>query len=277
MLEFYWAYSDYLQLMDFTEQLISGLALELLGTPTLTWQGKDLELTPPWPRYTIRQAIARFEEIDPSRLDHAADVAAELVKREIPWPPQISNPKHPVLTAGSRAAFERAHPDTEVPEGWFGFLLIKLFESTVEARLMRPTFITEYPRAVSPFAKSCPEDPRFVERFELFMGGMEIANAFTELNDPEVQAERFRAQLAAREQGDEEAHRYDADYVLALEHGMPPAGGEGIGVDRLAMLLTDSPSIRDVILFPLLRPEAPATAETSARETELEEPAGESV
>jgi len=256
MLEFYWAYSDYLQLMDFTESLISGLTMELLGEPALNWREQRIDVTPPWFRYTVREAISRFEGIDDSQLDHAADVAAELAQRKISWPAQISDPSHPVLTSGSRAAFERDHAELDVPESWYGFLLIKLFESTVEQHLVRPTFITDYPVAVSPFAKTCPADPRFVERFELFIGGMEIANAFTELNDPEVQAERFRAQLRARELGDEEAHRYDADYVLALEHGMPPAGGEGIGIDRLVMLLTDSPSIRDVILFPLLKPEA---------------------
>ena len=264
MLEFYWAYSDYRQLMDFTENLISGLATELLGEPALNFAGQRIEMTPPWPRYTVREAISRFEEVDDSQLDHAADVAAELSRRQIPWPAQISNPSHPVLTAGSRAVFERDHPDVEVPAGWYGFLLIRLFESTVEERLVEPTFVTDYPVAVSPFAKACPGDSRFVERFELFIGGMEIANAFTELNDPEVQAERFRAQLEARELGDEEAHRYDADYVMALEHGMPPAGGEGIGVDRLTMLLTDSPSIRDVILFPLLKPDSHEPGEISA-------------
>lgn len=267
MLEFYWAYSDYLQLMDFTEGLISGLTMELLGEPALSWKEQRIEVMPPWSRYTVREAVAKFEGIDDDQLDHAADVARELGQREIPWPAQVSDPSHPVLTCGSRAAFDRDHPDVGVPDGWYGFLLIKLFEATVEERLVQPTFITDYPVAVSPFAKACPGDARFVERFELFIGGMEIANAFTELNDPQVQAERFRTQLAARELGDEEAHRYDADYVLALEHGMPPAGGEGLGVDRLAMLLTDSSSIRDVILFPLLKPEANERSEASANES----------
>jgi lysyl-tRNA synthetase class 2 len=160
------------------------------------------------------------------------------------------------LRAGSAAAYERDHPDLEVPVDWYGHLLMALFEEMVEKLLTQPTFITEYPVAISPLAKLTPNDGRFTERFELYMGGMEIANAFSELNDPEAQAERFSRQLAARQRGDDEAHRFDHDYVRALEYGMPPAGGEGIGIDRLAMLLTGSPSIRDVILFPLLRPQA---------------------
>lgn len=132
---------------------------------------------------------------------------------------------------------------------------MELFESVVEEHLVAPTFITDYPVEISPFAKRSPVDPRFTERFELYMGRMEIANAFSELNDPDIQAQRFRDQLAARELGDDEAHRFDHDYVRALEHGMPPAGGEGIGIDRLTMLFSNSQSIRDVILFPLLRPE----------------------
>jgi lysyl-tRNA synthetase class 2 len=135
-----------------------------------------------------------------------------------------------------------------------------LFEHAAEEHLTGPVFVTGHPVEVSPLAKQSPDDPRFTERFELYLGGMEIANAFSELNDPDVQAERFEQQVAARESGDLEAHLFDADYVRALEHGMPPAGGCGIGIDRLTMLLTDRPSIRDVILFPLLRPEPPDEA-----------------
>ncbi|MFQ5525395.1 MAG: lysine--tRNA ligase [Thermoanaerobaculia bacterium] len=272
MLEFYWAYSDYTKLMDFTETLLSDLTVELRGEPTLTWKEHRIEMLPPWPRYTVREAIVEFAGIDDSRLDHAADVAAELARREIPWPAQVADPNHPVLTSGSREAFERDHSEVEIRDGLYGFLLIRLFEATVEEHLVRPTFITDYPVAVSPFAKTIPGDPRFVERFELFIGGMEIANAFTELNDPQVQADRFRAQLKARELGDDEAHRFDEDYVLALEHGMPPAGGQGIGIDRLAMLVADCQSIRDVILFPLLRPEA--SGEAGAEDAPAKQPRG---
>jgi len=232
MLEFYWAYVDYEHLMDFTERTISGLAQELTGSTTLTWQGAELDLAPPWRRLTIRQAVEEYAGVPAERSDDAASLEAELAERDIELP---------------------AVRD-------YGHLLMTLFEATAEEHLQQPTFLTQHPVEVSPFAKQNGEDPRFTDRFELYIGGMELANAFSELNDPEVQAERFRQQLAAREQGDDEAHRFDHDYIRALEHGMPPAGGEGIGIDRLAMLLTDSPSIRDVILFPLLRPEAPETA-----------------
>ncbi len=256
MLEFYWAYSDYEQLMDFTEEMVLELAREILGGESVEWQEDSIELTRPWQRLTIKQAIARYGDVEPDRLEHLADLAAIFASRELPWPVVVKDAAHPVLTAGSRAAFESDHPDAEVPEGWYGRFLMELFESVAEEHLVAPTFITEYPVEVSPFAKRSDEDPRFTERFELYMGGMEIANAFTELNDPEIQADRFRRQLEARQLGDDEAHRFDHDYVRAMEHGMPPAGGEGIGIDRLTMLFSGSSSIRDVILFPLLRPEA---------------------
>jgi len=255
MLEFYSAYSDYQQLMDFTEEMLGELAAAIHGESTLTWQGQTIELAGPWQRYTIREAIAHFADIDPVRLDHVADLAAVFGERNLPFPSSVKDTSHWVLTAGSRREFESLNPAVDVPEGWYGRFLMELFETVVEEHLMSPTFITEYPVEISPFAKMSPTDPRFTERFELYMGGMEIANAFTELNDPEVQSERFRRQLEARELGDDEAHRFDHDYIRALEHGMPPAGGEGIGIDRLAMLFSNSASIRDVILFPLLRPE----------------------
>jgi lysyl-tRNA synthetase class 2 len=204
----------------------------------------------------MKEAIERLGGVEAQLLDHPADLAAVFASREIPLPPTVRDSEHPVLRALSRDRFEKEHDGVEVPQAWYGYMLQELFEQTVEEQLMAPTFITHYPVAVSPLAKPDPANPGFTQRFELFIGGMEIANGFSELNDPDQQAERFRQQLAARDEGDEEAHRFDADYVRALEHGMPPAGGEGVGIDRLAMLFSGAPSIRDVILFPLLRPEA---------------------
>ena len=256
MLEFYWAYSDFRKLMTFTEEMLREVVDDLLGEPALEWAGERLELGVDWPRLTMREALTAIGGIEASRLEHVADLAAVFRELELDLPPAVDDPGHPVLQAGSAAEYESRHPGVEVPADWYGNLLMALFEQRVEDMLVQPTFITEYPVAVSPLAKVVPEDDRFTERFELYMGGMEIANAFSELNDPDAQAERFNRQLAARQRGDDEAHRFDHDYVRALEHGMPPAGGEGIGIDRLAMLLTGSASIRDVILFPLLRPQA---------------------
>ena len=257
MLEFYWAYSDYDKLISFTERMLREIVADLTGEPTLEWGGERLELGVDFGRYTMREALTQFAGVEPERLEHAADLAAILAEHDLPLPRAVDDPAHPVLHAGSAAAYERDHPEVEVPADWYGHLLMSLFEERVEELLTQPTFITDYPVAISPLAKLSPEDDRFVERFELYIGGMEIANAFSELNDPDAQAERFGRQMAARESGDDEAQRFDEDYVRALEHGMPPAGGLGLGIDRLVMLLTGSPSIRDVILFPLLRPEAP--------------------
>jgi lysyl-tRNA synthetase class 2 len=231
MLEFYWAYADFRDMMDLTEEMLSGLAAiacRLLGKEQLTWEGNPIDLTRPWERLTIREAVTRFAGIPAERLETVDDVRAALEERGL-----------------------------EIPAaGTYGHLLMALFEETAEKHLVRPTFITEHPVETSPLAKQKPDDPRFTERFELYIAGMEMANAFSELNDPDVQAERFRQQVAARAAGDAEAHVYDADYVRALEHAMPPAAGNGTGIDRLTMLLTDRQSIRDVILFPLMRPEA---------------------
>jgi lysyl-tRNA synthetase class 2 len=232
MLEFYAAYADFSTMMEWTEEMLAGLekrVLTILGTQYITYGGVQLDFRHPWKRYSVREALANFGGIDSSRLEDAPAVAAELKVRRLPMP----------------------------PGGKYGHLLMALFEHLVEPHLVQPTFIVDYPVEVSPLSKQRPDDPRFTERFELYAGGMEIANGFSELNDPDVQAERFRQQLAARERGDLEAHLFDHDYVRALEHGMPPAGGEGIGIDRLTMLFADRTSIRDVILFPLLRPEAP--------------------
>jgi lysyl-tRNA synthetase class 2 len=229
MLEFYWAYVDVHFLMDFTEDFIRDLALDVVGESSLPWQGEVLDLAQPWARYSMKEAVAHFAQIEPSRLEQAEDLRTIFAERNLSVPENISTDP-------------------------YGRLLVELFESTVEEHLIQPTFITGHPSVVSPLAKQSTADPRFAERFELYLGGMEIANAFSELNDPDLQRRLFSEQLAARELGDDEAHQLDEDYVSALEYGMPPAGGEGVGIDRLVMLLTDSPSIRDVILFPLLRP-----------------------
>jgi lysyl-tRNA synthetase class 2 len=231
MLEFYAAYADVHDVMAWVEEMLAGLAeqvLPILGTPGITFGGVAIDLTRPWPRYGVREALTRFGGVAADRLEDAAAIAAELAARGLEPP----------------------------PGGTYGHLLMALFEHLVEPHLVQPTFIVDYPVEVSPLSKQREDDPRFTERFELYIGGMEIANGFSELNDPDVQAERFRQQLRARERGDAEAHLFDHDYVRALEHGMPPAGGIGVGIDRLIMLFADRPSIRDVILFPLLRPEA---------------------
>jgi lysyl-tRNA synthetase, class II len=227
MLEFYWAYVDYEIQMDFTEEMLSTVAQEVTGGSTVPWGEGELHFERPWARYTMKDACRELAGVAAERLETAEGLLAELKERHIALPKAQG----------------------------YGYLLMTLFEETVEEKLFQPTFITHHPVEISPLAKQWPEDPRFTERFELYMGGMEVANAFSELNDPDIQAERFRQQLTAREAGDQEAHVYDADYVRALEHGMPPAGGNGIGIDRLTMILTNRPSIRDVILFPQLRRE----------------------
>ena len=228
MLEFYWAYSDYEQLMDVTEQLLGQIveAVNGDGQTTSTFRGNEIDFAPTWPRYSVRDSLIEIGGLDAATVDDEAALAAELARHD------EAAPKSP----------------------GYGNLLMALFDRLVESKLIQPTFIHSYPIEVSPFAKLSADDSRFTERFELFIGGMEIANAFSELNDPDAQAERFRQQLRAREGGDDEAHRFDRDYVEALQYGMPPAGGLGLGIDRLIMLLTDAQSIRDVILFPLLRP-----------------------
>ncbi|RMD68821.1 MAG: lysine--tRNA ligase [Gammaproteobacteria bacterium] len=228
MLELYEAYATYEDLMDLTEVLMRELALELFGRPSLTYQGETFDLSRPFRRLTLKEAILRFN-------------------------PDITEEQIEDLKAARAIAKELG---IEVrPTYGLGKLQLEIFEKTVEERLREPTFITAYPVEVSPLAKQNPRDPFVTDRFEFFVAGQEIANGFNELNDPEEQARRFREQLLAREAGDEEAMHFDADYIRALEHGMPPTAGEGIGIDRLVMLFTDSPSIRDVLLFPLMRPE----------------------
>ena len=228
MLEFYEAYQDYHYLMDLTETLIREVAQKVLGTTTLTYQGTTIDVGRKFDRLTMAQAIHQY---------HPEHALADLAKAEY-----------------LRTALA-THEVEVFPTDGLGMLQLKLFEQTTEEKLIQPTFIVAHPTDVSPLARANDKDPSITDRFELFITGREIANGFSELNDPEDQAERFAAQAKAKEAGDEEAMYFDADYVRALEYGMPPAAGEGIGIDRLVMLLTDSPSIRDVILFPQMRQE----------------------
>ncbi len=228
MLETYEAYVDYNDVMDMVEQLV-GAAAAAVGSLVTHFRGHEIDLTPPWPRVTMRQAIR-----DASGIDIGADDVRDV--------------------AGLQAAIKAHGLDERVPlQPTWGMQVDELFSETVEPNLIQPVFITEYPLEISPFAKKTPHDPRFVERFEGFIAGMESSNAFSELNDPDDQRQRFLDQLAAFDAGDEEAHQLDEDFLEAMEHGMPPTGGMGMGIDRLIMVLTDSASIRDVILFPALR------------------------
>ena len=244
MLEFYQAYADYEVLIDETEELLSGLVGEVLGRESVTYRGHEVSFKRPFARFSMKEAIAHFSDINVKDLDNRESLMA-LVKQY--------GEHHPVKADGTEGPKEGAVAPIQAMND--GKLLAELFESIAEAKLIQPTFITDFPTEVSPLSKQRKDDPRFVERFELYVGGMEIANAFSELNDPDEQARRFLQQLQERERGDDEAHQMDDDYVRALEYGMPPTGGEGIGIDRLAMILTDSPTIRDVILFPQMRPQ----------------------
>jgi lysyl-tRNA synthetase class 2 len=226
MLEFYQAYADYRDLMALTEELLPHLCRVLVGGEELSYQGVRINLSLPWPRLRAMEALTKVGGVREEDLQDAEKLRAVAQHRGVPVQP-----------------------------GWgWGKLVDELMAHLVEPHLIQPTFLLDFPLELSPLAKQKANDPRLAERFELFVGGLELANAYTELNDPQEQRRRFEEQLRARERGDEEAHRMDEDFVRALEYGMPPAAGEGIGVDRLAMLFTDSPSIRDVILFPQLRP-----------------------
>ncbi len=226
MLEFYTAYADYRDLMDMTEQMISSVAEEVLGTTEVEYEGHKISLAPPWRRLTFTDSLR--EAGVPSEVLTDADRAREHAKK-------------------LGAVLKGGEP--------LGKLLNEIFEALVEPKLIQPTFITDYPTDISPLSKKSEDDPNFVERFELFVVGRELANAFSELNDPVDQKERFLKQVSEREAGDEEAQQMDEDFIRALEYGMPPAAGEGIGIDRLVMLLTGSSSIRDVILFPQMKKE----------------------
>jgi lysyl-tRNA synthetase class 2 len=228
MLEFYQAYSDCEQLMDLTEDMVRQLTKSVVGDTNLIYQGDTIDMQKPFQRMTVVEAILQFNpDLDTTRiesLDYCREVAKTLkIKVEASW--------------------------------GIGKVQIEIFEETVEHHLIQPTFITAYPTEVSPLSRRNDDNPLVTDRFELFIAGRELANGFSELNDPEDQAERFQKQVEDKESGDIEAMHYDADYIRALEYGMPPTAGEGIGIDRLVMLLTDSPSIRDVILFPHMRPE----------------------
>ena len=228
MMEFYAAYTDYRWMMDFTEQVIRHAAQQARGSTVIPYQGREVDLSKPFARLTIVEAIRRHApELPVERLDDATWLRAELKKHGV----------EPPTGAG------------------VGALQLALFEEVAESKLWEPTFIIDYPAEVSPLARAADRDATITDRFELFMTGREFANGFSELNDPEDQSERFKKQVEAKEAGDDEAMYYDADYIRALEYGMPPTGGCGIGIDRLMMLLTDSPTIRDVILFPALKRE----------------------
>jgi lysyl-tRNA synthetase, class II len=232
MLEFYQAYSEYSELMAMTEELISTVAREAIGTDRVRFGDHDISLTPPYRRVSLREG---------ARTAASARLGTEVSDAD--------------LRSQSRAADIARRVGVDIRPGWgAGQIATAVFERLNEDDLIQPTFVFDFPTEVSPLSKQKPEDPDTVERFELYVGGFEVANAFSELNDPAEQRRRFEAQIANRASGDHEAHAMDEDYIRALEYGLPPTAGEGVGIDRLVMLLTNSPSIRDVILFPLMRP-----------------------
>lgn len=228
MLELYEAYATYTEVMDLTESMMRDVAREAMGTTAFDWDGNAIDLGPAFRRWKLEEAVRELNpEISVTDCRDREALAAHCARLKIPVKPG---------------------------HGW-GKLLLEIFEKTVESGLIRPTFVTHYPVEVSPLARESDTEPGITDRFELFVGGKELANGFSELNDPEDQAARFRAQVEAKEGGDDEAMHYDADYIRALETGLPPTGGLGVGIDRLVMLLTGSSSIRDVLLFPYMRPE----------------------
>jgi len=227
MLEFYWAYADYNDLMDMTEEMLKRLAMSILGSTEFVYNDVTIDFGKPFARMSMREALTAFN----------SSINAEELKDY----------------DSARALAEKV--GIEVQDSWgLGKLVMELFEELVEDKIQQPTFITEHPTEVSPLARRNDENPEITDRFELFVMGKEIANGFSELNDAEDQAERFRQQVAAKDAGDDEAMHYDDDYITALEYGLPPTAGEGLGIDRLVMLFTDSASIRDVVLFPHMRP-----------------------
>ncbi len=227
MLEFYQAYATFEDLMVLTENMVSSLVEMLCGSTKVLYQGTEIDFSPPWERITMKEAIAKYSG---EAIDDVED-------------------RDTLISIASR------HSVNVDIRASTGKIMSDIYEGIVESKLEGPIFVYEYPLEVSPLSRKNARDDTMVDRFELIIFGREIANAFSELNDPIDQKERFLSQLEERERGDLEAHMMDEDFIKALEYGMPPAAGEGIGIDRLTMLLTDSPSIRDVILFPLLRPE----------------------
>ncbi|MCL4396075.1 MAG: lysine--tRNA ligase, partial [Chloroflexi bacterium] len=242
MLEFYQAYTDYRGLMDFSEELLRQVAIDATGSPVVEYQGQKLDFSH-LNRFSMREAIVEFWN-----------------EKDRPTIEQVKDPE-----------WLKWHSTKATP----GEALVDIFERMVESQLIQPTLIYDFPVETSPLSKNKPDEPAFVERFEIMVAGMEIANAYTELNDPAEQRRRFDRQIAMREQGDEEAHQMDEDYLRALSYGMPPTGGEGIGIDRVAMVLTNSRSIRDVILFPLLRPEGPIGLADQLRAADAKQDAAE--
>jgi lysyl-tRNA synthetase class 2 len=228
MLELYQAYATYNEIMDLTEDMIRETAKVTLGKTALEWEGRTIDIGTPFRRRRLDEAVRQ----------HNPEIAAHEMRD----------------VAALRAHCDRLKIPLKPDYGW-GKLLLEIFEKTVESTLVQPTFITAYPTEVSPLARANDNDAGITDRFELFVGGKELANGFSELNDPEDQAARFRAQVVAKDSGDNEAMHFDADYIRALEYGMPPTGGLGVGIDRLVMLFADVPSIRDVLLFPYMRPE----------------------
>jgi len=225
MIEFYMSYATYEDLMSYTEELFAFIASNIFGSLKFTYQGTEIDLSPPWRRISVKDALLQMAGMDKSTLEDQTQALA--FARKVGCEVKETDP--------------------------LGKVLMAIFDEVVEKKLIQPTFVTHYPVAVSPLSRRSNSDPDIVDRFELYIYGREIANAFSELNDPADQRERFLQQLKERETGDDEAHEMDEDYIRALEYGMPPTAGEGIGIDRLVMLFTDSASIRDVILFPLLR------------------------
>jgi lysyl-tRNA synthetase class 2 len=229
MLEFYWAYADYRDLMDLTEEMFRHVANSVLGSTTITYQEQEFDLAKPFDRISVFDSILHYN-------------------------PKLKASDLDTLEAATKVAEDLGIPLKD--SYGLGKVQIEIFEKTVEDQLEKPTFITQYPAEVSPLARRNDDDSFVTDRFEFFVGGREVANGFSELNDSEDQAERFMAQVADKDAGDDEAMHYDADYVTALEYGLPPTAGEGIGIDRLVMFLTDQSSIKDVLLFPHMRPQS---------------------